>query len=390
MKKESKKKDRKKNTSTKNKELSIEMIENMSLLQIIELVVEESRFSKMEDSKINKIQPALKYFADKFDITEQQALLFCICMEKGPRRIDFDDIASHLDVGKIRALSYGMDIDALIHRKLLRYRDATDEDEFDIPIPVIKALKHNKVYELPKQQGLNNAELFELMDSWFDDLSSNAVSVFDLILELIKLFEENPQLNFVQKVKELGLKGHDFLLLVFFCHRLINHDDDNIRFSDMEDIYESQSLFCNVRADLRNGNHSLMKCNLIEYRCEDGIADTNGFKLTEQAKRNLLSEFIITAHEEKLAGVILPNDLTPKTLFYQNDIQQQVEELASFLQPEQYSMIHERMKQKGFRSGFTCLFYGGPGTGKTETVYQLARQTGRGIMVVDVPQIKSK
>ena len=48
------------------------------------------------------------------------------------------------------------------------------------------------------------------------------------------------------------------------------------------------------------------------------------------------------------------------------------------------------MQQRGFRQGFACLFYGGPGTGKTETVYQLARQTGRSIMVVDVPQIKSK
>ena len=47
------------------------------------------------------------------------------------------------------------------------------------------------------------------------------------------------------------------------------------------------------------------------------------------------------------------------------------------------------MKEKGFRNGFACLFYGSPGTGKTETVYQLARKTGRNIMVVDVPQLKS-
>ena len=55
-----------------------------------------------------------------------------------------------------------------------------------------------------------------------------------------------------------------------------------------------------------------------------------------------------------------------------------------------YQKIQERMKEKGFRNGFACLFYGSPGTGKTETVYQLARKTGRSIMVVDVPRIKSK
>lgn len=47
------------------------------------------------------------------------------------------------------------------------------------------------------------------------------------------------------------------------------------------------------------------------------------------------------------------------------------------------------MKDSGFRCGFTCLFYGSAGTGKTETVLQLARQTGRDIMQVNISQIKS-
>ena len=48
------------------------------------------------------------------------------------------------------------------------------------------------------------------------------------------------------------------------------------------------------------------------------------------------------------------------------------------------------MADNGFRSGFACLFYGAPGTGKTETVYQLARRTGRSILTVNIPDIKSK
>ena len=67
-----------------------------------------------------------------------------------------------------------------------------------------------------------------------------------------------------------------------------------------------------------------------------------------------------------------------------------MDELKGFFEPERYQAIYERMKQRGFRQGFACLFYGCPGTGKTETVYQLARQTGRAIMMVDVPSIRSK
>ena len=48
------------------------------------------------------------------------------------------------------------------------------------------------------------------------------------------------------------------------------------------------------------------------------------------------------------------------------------------------------MNDNGFRCGFSCLFYGAPGTGKTETVLQLAKKTGRNIMQVNLSQIKSK
>lgn len=141
---------------------------------------------------------------------------------------------------------------------------------------------------------------------------------------------------------------------------------------------------------LRNVEHRIMTDGLVEHRSEDGIADTSRYRLTDNTKRNLLSEMKLTACEEKLSGVLSHKDLAGKRMFYTEEIKRQVDELSNFLLPEQYAKIHERMKQRGFRQGFACLFYGGPGTGKTETVYQLARQTGRDIMVVDVPQIKSK
>ena len=59
------------------------------------------------------------------------------------------------------------------------------------------------------------------------------------------------------------------------------------------------------------------------------------------------------------------------------------------LEESHYRDICSRLEAKGQRTGFTCLFYGAPGTGKTETVMQLARQTGRDIMQVNISEIKS-
>lgn len=363
----------------------------MTLLRAIERVVEVSKDSKLKAEAKADMAEEVKYLAEHYGITERQAILFCVCMEKGPRNVDFDDLAKHLDVSNIRILGYSGDIDALARRRLLRYRDAKDEDCFDIPQPVIKALKRNEVYEMPSRKNLDCAGLFEVIGQMFEDLDDDAILPKDLYEELQVLFKENPQIGFCKKIKELGrLRMEDFLLLVFFCHQLVNKDDDDIRFGQMEDCFTTQADYVVAKGRLRNSEHPLIIKKLIEHRCSDGIADTSRYKLTEQTKRTLLEEVKINATEEKLADVIKAKDLKAKKMFYVEENQRQVGELQSFFVPENYRKIRERMEQTGFRTGFACLFYGGPGTGKTETVYQLARQTGRDIMVVDVPQIKSK
>jgi hypothetical protein len=360
-----------------------------TLLQAIEKVVELAEDSKMSEEFMLKAAPEISLLAESFGITERQAVLFCVCMEKGPRRVDYDDLASYLDLNKIGVLSFASDIDALVRRRLLKFRDVKDEDDFDIPAVVIRSLKHNEVYQLPQRKGLDCAAMFELLDQWFEDLDDDAISPRALCEELQQLFEDNPQVGFVKHLKEYYLSDEDEMMVVFFAHRLVNRDDDDIRFCDIEDLYDSRADFTNAKSELRIGEHKLQEKKLIEHKCVDGLADVTKYKLTDAAKRDLLAEMKINATEEKLADMLDASKLTEKKLFFPKDIQRQVEELGSFLQPENYQKIQERMKEKGFRYGFACLFYGSPGTGKTETVYQLAKKTGRNIMLVDVPQLKS-
>ena len=363
-------------TKTKSKELT--------LLQAIERVVELAEDSKMSKEFMKKAKTEIQLLAKSYGITERQAVLFCVCMEKGPCRVDYSDLANHLDMHKISVLSYASDIDALVRRRLLRFRDVKDEDDFDIPTVVIRCLKHNEVYQIPQRKGLDCASMFELLELWFEDLSDGA-----LCEELQTLYQDNPQVGFVKHLKELNLSPNDQMITSFFCHKLLNDDDDDIRFNQIEDLFDNKGDFNVARAKLRRGEHCLQKKKVIEHRCVDGLADVTKYKLTDSAKRTLLAEMNICETDEKLADQLDYSSLTEKQLFFPKDIQRQVEELGNFLQQENYQKIQEHMKEKGFRNGFACLFYGSPGTGKTETVYQLARKTGRNIMVVDVPQLKS-
>ncbi len=375
----------KKNATTKTRKK-----QNLTLLQAIETVAENSKDSKMSADFMKASGAEINFLAEQYGISERQAVIFAICMDEGPYRVDYRDLARHLDLGNIAVLAFAKDIDALVHRRLLRYRDVKDEDDFDVPAAVIRCLKHNEVYQLPVHKGLDCAGVFEVLNQWLDDLNDDAIGPKELIEEIHKLFDDNPQVAFGQKVKQLRLDETDELLLIKFCYYLICNDDNDIRFNQMENVFYSTADFNNAKAALRSDSHTLQTAKLVEFRCEDGIVNNTQFKLTEEAMRDLLAELKITTTEEHLADVIKPDQLTPKTMFYTETVQHQVDELNRFFEPEQYAKIRERMQQRGFRQGFTCLFHGGPGTGKTETVYQLARLTGRSIMTVDVPSIKSK
>ena len=169
-----------------------------TILEAIEHTVMAARNSELDFSEMEEAENDINYLAQVYGITPLQAVLFCVCMQKGPRRVDFDDLASFLDIGSIRMLTYASEIDALVRRRLLKYRDAKDEDTFDIPSRVIKDMKHNKAYEMPNQKGISCSDLFEVLQLWFDDLGNDATNPDSLYEEITSLFNDNPQLNFVQ------------------------------------------------------------------------------------------------------------------------------------------------------------------------------------------------
>ena len=377
-------------TKQAGKRKSKKTAKKLTLIDAIETVIEISENSQLKSAALKGANREIKFLADSYGISETQAVLFCIAMAKGPHRIDLDDLARYLNINSIRMLQYGDDINALIRRRLIRYRDAKDEDQFDIYPPVIKALKHNSVYSLAPRTGLTCEELLEQLNSLFTDMYEDAITGDEAIEESAKLLDDNFQVGFSKEIHTLKLPKREQGILTYFCHRLINEQDDDIRITQLDDLICNKSEFQKIKRGFRTGEHVLFTMGLLEHGCVDGIADNSRYKLTNNAKRTLLAELDVCTTDESIANVLQPQQLTAKEMFYPTTISNKIDELTKFFTQEHYLQVRERMTKRGFRGGFACLFYGGPGTEKTETVYQLARRTGREIMVVDVPQIKSK
>lgn len=184
----------------------------------------------------------------------------------------------------------------------------------------------------------------------------------------------------------LELTKEQSVMLALFIDQ---SDDCNIYASDIV-----KATGCRTTRVIRYTNDIDVLVNrglIIRKRNSNGMGDRNYLRLTMKAKRELLDELQLASLEAKksLRNMLKATDIKPRTLFYSKEITHNIDELAGLLDERNYSDIHTRLQEQGFRCGFTCLFYGAPGTGKTETVMQLARRTGRDIMQVNIAEMKS-
>ena len=361
----------------------------LTLLKAVETIVEKSCDSQLCDLFLKQCKKEIKLVADAYNITPQQAILFCITVECGPRNVRLIEFSHHLNMRNVASLSFDADIKAMVQMRLMRYRDR-ERDAFDIPEHVINALQENKAQILPKLKVEDASAMLDLMGTWFNAVDNNNISPEDLSLDLKALFKDNSHIGFARQMLDLKLDDANMMLLAYFCSQLINEDDERLCTHELKCLYDRCYQHRSAVMQLASGKHVLAKMELIEPVCEDGRASTSTFTLTSKAKSKLLAEFDLIKPDVKLSNVLYPDSITPKALFYPQTMTQQIKELNSFLEVDKFKQIQQRMTDNGFRTGFACLFYGAPGTGKTETAYQLARRTGRCVMAVEVPKIKSK
>lgn len=98
----------------------------------------------------------------------------------------------------------------------------------------------------------------------------------------------------------------------------------------------------------------------------------------------------LTKETSHASDYILPESIKEKKLFYPESIKQNIEDLTNYLQDDKIKLIQKRFKEKGLPSGICIIFQGAPGTGKTETVYQIAKKTNRAILHIDLGSVISK
>ena len=364
----------------------------MDLLAAIEQIVDKAKGTGLSAEFFRKADRYIMYVSEVMELTKEQSVMLALFVDNScDTDITISSFGEYLGCRTSRLLRYMNDIDVLEKRELIRGRHSHDEVTYRVPVELIEALKRNEKYVPKDYTGLTCVELFGELANIFDMRENKELRYGDMVKKIDDLFCCNSNLEYVQKVKSYGFSERTRMLLILFSHLFVNNSDDNVGWHDFEFMHDGRAMWISVKNRLSSGNHPLLEANIIENNNDGGFGDRNSFRMTNKAKNELFGELNLTSMNKrsKRGDIVRYENIVPKALFYNEKNKAQVEELASLLDDEKYNQIRSRMKDAGFRCAFTCLLYGAPGTGKTETALQLARQTGRDIMQVNISQIKS-
>lgn len=367
----------------------------MDLLTAVEQIVEKAKESQLGKEFYRKADRYIKYVLEKMELTKEQSVIMALFINRSDdNHILIRDISGDINCPTIRILRYLKDIDELEKKEFIRCcRERRGKISYRVPFEVIEAFKRNEKYVPRKLTDLTCPELFSELEDIFELRSDNEIT-FDVMSQKVRsLLDDNPQLQFVKAIKRNGWEDAEegLMLFLLFCHLYVNNNDNNIRFHDLDFLYDDKRTWNRVKNELARGSHELFAYEIIEYNNDDGIVDRESFRMAQKGKDEYLSELDLRnrANNDQRNDIVKCEKIAEKLLFYGKNIQAQIDELNQLLDDTHYQEVRSRMKDSGFRCGFTCLFYGAPGTGKTETVLQLARKTGRNIMQVNISQIKS-
>ena len=335
-------------------------------------------------------------------MTKIQVVVLAILVEAG-EAMSWRKIGKFLNCSRLSIMVYSEEIEELITKRWLIRRGSHEiggyYEGFALAYGVVTALRHNTPFVPEKIDGLELQEFVDRLEKHLDKTLTDSETCFKEDEEwMILMCKANPHLPLCQEVLRFENDIHVqslFLLIMYDYAQYAESDREGLAFFSINQLYPEEYRVNGMRSKLRNGSHPLYKAGLIEQKCEDGMADCESYMLTRKCKDELLNGYTPSKskcppqlrHERTLKSHSV---IKEKQMFYNPEEREQIERLTDLLSQEKLPAIQERLEKEGMRKGFACLFYGAPGTGKTETVLQIAHQTGRDIMQIDIAGMRDK
>ena len=372
-----------------------------TIITALDRILDLAQDSQLSDEFWKSVKNPLAFLNKELGLTNVQIVALAMLIEAG-EPMSWKSMGNYLGCSRLSIMVYSEEIEELVTKRWAIHKGVHEIGGFFEGIALVRgvvtALRHNKTFVPEKIDGLNEQQFVDKLERHVEKNMNDRNAVFNDDEEWMREFAKaNPHLPLCHEVLKFDdIHVQSLLLLIVVDYaQWEGSDGEGLTFQTIDGLYPEEYDCDFMREGLRDGTHPLIQCGYIEHKCNEGQADTEQYMLTRKAKSELLSAY--TPCHSKCRRM-RPDDrflkshdaIREKSLFFNTSEQEQIERLTSLLSTETLPSIQQRLEEQGMRKGFACLFYGAPGTGKTETVLQIARQTGRDLMQVDIAGLRDK
>ncbi len=357
-------------------------------------VSDEPRYkSEMVDQVVLKN----KQLADFLAVTPLQAAIFVAGFAQNVDRKDFDkdNICSFFGIKSMEFLMMRNDFEELVRKRIFLAETThqfSERNDYIINPQVKEAIFDDKKLDLKtlKAPDFDRYKFVNAVSNLIESRENEKVSSLRLFRQIGPLEKQHKNLTFVKNFLKLNFDVEVRTLFYEVCDDFVTTRD---RESDIEctlkDIYAEMFLRMDVARELKEGEHELQKAGLIEVTQGSMFSDAS-IVLTDKGKQLFLEEdYELFSTENRSQSLIYPDKIAEKSMFYDKELSKQLEPLKENLFEEKFSKLQKQLEELAMPKGVAALFYGLPGTGKTETAMQIARITGRAVCHVDISAAKT-
>ena len=372
---------------------------NATILSTMEFLTSDEQLRCSDDAQQPDpvCEEAIAYLQERLNLSRIQVLILTSVLyysaKHSGRKCNMDDLANLLHMHPLRVLQLRDEfcvLDELGYIVNCQNKDgwslsmvgeALESLAMDIPFdPQILKLENNFDF-------LCKANRFIKEGHRYDEDGTIAKNIN-------RLMKQNQHLALVQNLQ--NIKGEaDMWFMLLMMTTLAIEEDSYVNARDLAQMLSERTIRI-ILKQIMDNKHPFAKQGYIELRNQAGQVQQGEWVLSQEGWLAMLDnqeevESIVPIEEDENINMLTSyKQLAQRPLYFSDKTEEQVQTLTNLLHEEQLAKVRQALKTHNMPLGFCCLFYGAPGTGKTELVQQLAIATQRDLFQVNIATLRDK
>ena len=382
-------------------------LEGNQVIKAIDTVFTKGQKSKFSESFQNSVSKEAQVICEYLGIDlkeKNQAIFWAMLFGMGIQSnssIDLDAFSMYLNTTVLRVFQFQKDFDALVKRKLVqrqkpskRRRNTESLNYLNLYVPgdIVFNVVNGEPLPSRRRADMNLYEILDIVYNLFQQRDDGYIDTEELYTELEGLLSENTKLPFVRQIMNYKLPPFEQLILLFVLQQFVEgyQSVDLVRLLKTLLVETQKQLNC--RRAWINNKTKLQHHGICDLEMDSQFRNDKAIVLTSKGQELFGAdrELFIEQDVQQQKDIIQSSSIIEQKLFFNEREKKEIDTLTNMLIPAHYNEIVHRLKTNNLKGNFTILFSGHAGTGKTESVYQIAKVTGRDIKQVDISQTKSK